>query len=240
MIILNLSHILGIFILDILILVYNIISKNYFMQLVSILEIKSYEKIKEFLNDEHVGRISSIDANGFPQIIPMNFVFRNDTVYMHSHVKGEKLDNISKNNKVGFEVDRELEFLPSYFEDPNNASLADTLYISVVIKGIASFVSDREEKTLALNGLMEKYQPEGYYEPIKSDMRVLDAVSVIKVIPQILHGKYKIGQHMNSNDRMDLAKKILEKNSPTVKTTLKIMGFEEIDGKLRMVDEPTW
>jgi len=210
------------------------------MQLVSILEIKSYEKIKEFLNDEHVGRISSIDTNGFPQIIPMNFVFRNDTVYMHSHVKGEKLDNISKNNKVGFEVDRELEFLPSYFEDPNNASLADTLYISVVIKGIASFVSDREEKTLALNGLMEKYQPEGYYEPIKSDMRVLDAVSVIKIIPQILHGKYKIGQHMNSNDRMALAKKILEKNSPTAKTTLKIMGFEEIDGKLRMVNEPIW
>ena len=210
------------------------------MQLVSILEIKSYEKIKEFLNDEHVGRISSIDTNGFPQIIPMNFVFRNDTVYMHSHVKGEKLDNISKNNKVGFEVDRELEFLPSYFEDPHNASLADTLYISVVIKGIASFVSDREEKTLALNGLMEKYQPEGYYEPIKSDMRVLDAVSVIKVIPKILHGKYKIGQHMNSNDRMDLAKKILDKNSSTAKTTLKIMGFEEIDGKLRMVDEPIW
>ena len=210
------------------------------MQLVSILEIKSYEKIKDFLNDEHVGRISSIDANGFPQIIPMNFVFRNDTVYMHSHVKGEKLDNISKNNKVGFEVDRELEFLPSYFEDPNNASLADTLYISVVIKGIASFVSDREEKTLALNGLMEKYQPEGYYEPIKSDMRVLDAVSVIKIIPQILHGKYKIGQHMNSNDRMALAKKILEKNSPTAKTTLKIMGFEEIDDKLRMVNEPIW
>ena len=210
------------------------------MQLVGILEIKSYEKIKEFLNDEHVGRMSSIDVNGFPQIIPMNFVFQSDAVYMHSHVKGEKLDNIYKNNKVGFEADRELEFLPSYFEDPHNASLADTLYISVVIKGIASFVSDREEKTLALNGLMEKYQPEGYYDPLKSDMRVLDAVSVIKITPQTLHGKYKIGQHMNSNDRMDLAKKILEKNSPTVKTTLKIMGFEEIDGKLRMVDEPIW
>ena len=210
------------------------------MQLVGILEIKSYEKIKEFLNDEHVGRISSIDANGFPQIIPMNFVFRSDAVYMHSHVKGEKLDNIYKNNKVGFEVDRELEFLPSYFEDPHNASLADTLYISVVIKGIASFVSDREEKTLALNGLMEKYQPEGYYDPLKSDMRVLDAVSVIKITPQTLHGKYKIGQDMNSNDRMDLAKKILERNSSTAKITLKIMGFEEIDGGLRMIDEPKW
>ena len=210
------------------------------MRLVGILEIKSYEKIKQFLNEEHVGRISSIDVNGFPQIIPMNFVFRNDAIYMHSHVKGEKLDNISKNNKVGFEADRELEFLPSYFEDPHNAALADTLYISIVIKGIASFVSDREEKTLALNGLMEKYQPEGFYDPLKSDMRVLDAVSVIKIIPQKLHGKYKIGQHMNSNDRMVLAKKILEKNSLTAKTTLKIMGFEEIEGGLRMIDEPKW
>ena len=210
------------------------------MQLVGILEIKSYKKIKEFLEDEHVGRFSSIDTNGFPQIIPMNFVFRNGAVYMHSHVKGEKLDNISRNNKVGFEADRELEFLPSYFEDPRNASLADTLYISIVIKGIASFVSDREEKTLALNGLMEKYQPEGNYDPLESTMRVLDAVSVIKIVPTSLHGKYKIGQHMNSNDRMILAKKILEKNSPTAKTTLKIMGFEEIDDGLRMIDEPKW
>jgi len=210
------------------------------MQLVGILEIKSYKKIKEFLEDEHVGRVSSIDTNGFPQIIPMNFVFRNDAVYMHSHVNGEKLDNISRNNKVGFEADRELEFLPSYFEDPHNASLADTLYISIVIKGIASFVSDREEKTMALNGLMEKYQPEGNYDPLESTMRVLDAVSVIKIVPTSLHGKYKIGQHMNSNDRMILAKKILEKNSPTAKTTLKIMGFEEIDDGLRMIDEPKW
>lgn len=210
------------------------------MQLVGVLEIKSFEKIKEFLNDEHVGRISSIDVNGFPQIIPMNFVFLNNAIYMHSHVKGEKLDNISRNEKVGFEADRELEFLPSYFEDPHNAALADTLYISVVIKGIGSFVSDRNEKTLALNGLMQKYQPEGNYDPLKPDMRVLDAVSVIKVTPQSLHGKYKIGQHMNSNDRVILAQKILERNSPSAKTTLKIMGFEVIDGGLRMIDEPKW
>jgi nitroimidazol reductase NimA-like FMN-containing flavoprotein (pyridoxamine 5'-phosphate oxidase superfamily) len=210
------------------------------MQLTGILQIRSYEKIKEFLNDEHVGRVASIDTNGFPQIIPMNFVFRNDVVYMHSHVKGEKLDNISRDNKVGFEADRELEFLPSYFEDPHNASLADTLYISIVIKGIASFVSDREEKTLALNGLMEKYQPEGQYDPIRSDMRVLDAVSVIKVTPKTLHGKYKIGQHMRSDDRVNLAQKILKKNSPSALKTLKIMGFEVTDSGLKMIDEPVW
>ena len=210
------------------------------MQLTGILQIKSYEKVKEFLNQEHVGRVASIDENGFPQIIPMNFVFLNDVVYMHSHVKGEKLDNISRNNKVGFEADRELEFLPSYFEDPHNASLADTLYISVVIKGVASFVSDREEKTLALNGLMEKYQPEGQYDPIRSEMRVLDAVSVIKVTPQTLHGKYKIGQHMRPENRLDLAQKILQKNSPSAIETLKIMGFEVTESGLKMIDEPVW
>ena len=210
------------------------------LQLVGILQIRSYDKIKEFLNEEHVGRISSIDKNGFPQIIPMNFIFLNDAIYMHSHVKGEKLENISRNSKVGFEADRELEFLPSYFEDPCDASLADTLYVSVVIKGIGSFVLDREEKTLALNGLMEKYQPEGHYDPLTSDMRVLDAVSIIKIVPHTLHGKYKIGQHMNSEDRIKLAQKILKRSSPTALNTLKIMGFNVVDEKLEMVDQPIW
>ena len=210
------------------------------LQLVGILQIKSPQKIKEFLNQEHVGRISSIDENGYPQIIPMNFVFLNDSVYMHSHIKGEKIANINRNNKVGFEVDRELEFLPSYFEDPKDASLADTLYISVVIKGMASLVTDKEEKTLALNGLMKKYQPEGGYDPIQSSMRVLDAVAVIKVIPNVIYGKYKIGQNMRAENRMDLAEKILKRNSSTAKETLKIMGFEITSTGLQMIDEPIW
>jgi nitroimidazol reductase NimA-like FMN-containing flavoprotein (pyridoxamine 5'-phosphate oxidase superfamily) len=214
--------------------------KNELLQLVGILQIKSYDKVKEFLHQEHVGRISTIDADGYPQIIPMNFVFLNDAVYMHSHPRGEKIENLKRNGKVGFEVDRELEFLPSYFEDPKNASLADTLYISIVMKGIASLVEDKKEKTLALNGLMKKYQPEGGYDPINPDMRVLDGVAVIKIVPAILHGKYKIGQHISPIDRLDLAQKILKKNSLTAKKTLKIMGFEITDEGLKMVDEPKW
>ena len=97
------------------------------MQLLGRLEIKSQEKITQFLNEEHVGRIASLDKDGFPQIIPMNFAFVNGVIYMHSHTRGEKLDNIKTNPKVGFEVDRELEFLPSYFSSPTDASQADTL-----------------------------------------------------------------------------------------------------------------
>jgi len=211
-----------------------------FVQLVGVLQIRSFQRVKQFLHEEHVGRISSIDENGYPQIIPMNFVFLDNAIYMHSHTRGEKLDNIRRNNKVGFEADRELEFLPSYFEDPTNASLADTLYISIVIKGSAYLVTDKEEKTLALNGLMEKYQPEGMYDPIKSTMRVLDGVAVIKIVPEILHGKYKIGQHISTKDRIDLAEKILKRNTPSAQTTLKIMGFEVTESGLVMVDEPVW
>ena len=210
------------------------------MQLLGKLEIKSKEKIIEFLSSQQTGRISSIDENGYPQIIPMNFVFINDVVYMHSHIKGEKLENIKRNQKVGFEVDKSLEFLPSYFSDPTDASLADTLYISVVIKGNASIVLDKEEKTTALNGLMKKYQPEGGYEPIKPEMDVLDEVVVIKIVPESLRGKYKIGQHMDRKSRIDLAKQILERNSPTAKETLDIMGFEIIDNEPKLVDDKLW
>lgn len=210
------------------------------MQLLGRLEIKSKTKITEFLNEEHIGRIASIDQSGFPQVIPMNFVFIDDSIYMHSHTKGEKLDNIRRNSKVGFEVDRELEFLPSYFEDPKDASLADTLYISVVIKGNATLVSDRKEKVLALNGLMKKYQPEGGYEPLNIGMSVVDEVEVIKVVPESLRGKYKIGQHLSASERKALAEKILNRNSPTAKETVKIMGFEMGKQGLIMKDEPLW
>ena len=210
------------------------------MQLLGRLEIKSKEKIKEFLDKEHIGRIATIDQNGYPQIIPMNFVFLNDVIYMHSHTKGEKLENVTRNDKVGFEVDRELEFLPSYFEDPKDASLADTLYISVVIKGKGKIVNDRQEKTNALNGLMKKYQPEGRYEPISPEMPVLDEVAIIKVMPDLMRGKYKIGQNLQTGARKELAEKILERNSSSAKATLEIMGFTITEKGLEMIDEPVW
>ena len=71
-------------------------------------------------------------------------------------------------------------------------------------------------------------------------MQVLDIVTVIKITPQSIHGKYKIGQNMNSADRLDLAQKILKRNSSSAKQALKIMGFEETDDGLRMIDEPVW
>ena len=210
------------------------------MQLLGRLEIKSREKLIEFLNKQETGRICSIDKDGYPQIIPMNFVFVNDAIYMHSHTKGEKLENIKQNNKVGFEVDQSLEFLPSYFTHPKDASQADTLYISVVIKGTGIIVNERKEKTLALNSLMKKYQPEGGYESISPEMEVIDEVAIIKVIPATMRGKYKVGQHLEKKSRLEVAKKLLERNTPTAQNTLRLMGISQTKEGLVISEEPSW
>lgn len=227
---------------------------KHVMQLTNRFQIKSEHRIINFLNTQPVGRICSIDIAGFPQIIPMNFVFvkthnkmemskpsnpNSDAIYMHSHPFGEKIENIKRNSKVGFEVDQHVCFLPSYYFHPTDASQADTLYISVVIKGNAFIVDDTTEKAFGLNMLMKKYQTEGFYESLNPSMQSVRAVSVIKVIPNDIRGKYKVGQHWTPNYRLRMAEKIIKREG-IVKSRkiLDIMGLEVRSGKLYIKREP--
>lgn len=206
-----------------------------------------------FLDEERVGRVASIDEQGYPQIIPMNFVYvkkdfidtQSDNknigaVYMHSHPIGEKIENIKRNSKVGFEVDSYVCFLPSYYFHPTDASQADTLYISVVIKGNAAIVQDPDEKANALNALMKKYQKEGGYESLSSNMGSVREVTVLKVVPDQIRGKYKIGQHWIPRYRLKMARNIIQREAEDdANKILKIMGIEIMNnGGLRIIKEP--
>ena len=211
------------------------------MQLIKKYQIQSKHKMIEFLNEQPVGRVASLDGSGYPQVIPMNFVYHDGAVYMHSHPFGEKLDNIRRNPNVGFEVDQHICFLPSYFFHPTDASQADTLYISVVIKGKAELVHGNEEKALALNALMEKYQKEGRYEALVANMPSVHEVAIIKVIPRDIRGKYKIGQHWTRPYRLKMARNILEREGrENARPILRIMGIDIIAGEesLQVIEEP--
>lgn len=209
------------------------------MQLVKKFEIKSRQKMVDFLNSQPAGRVASIDGKGYPQVIPMNFVFADNVVYMHSHPMGEKLENIMRNPKVGFEVDQHVCFMPSYYFHPTDASQADTLYISVVIKGTASLVDDGNEKARALNALMEKYQKEGRYERLDGNMPVVREVAVIKIVPDEMKGKYKIGQHWSRPYRLKIAQQIVEREGvETAWPILAIMGVSMAGDKLEAVQDP--
>lgn len=226
------------------------------MQLTSRFRIKDINNIIGFLNENHVGRLATIDENGYPQVIPMNFVhlttanqygkyidisngnkryqlnaskdmdnsesnsdttknvYRqtyNHIIYMHSHHKGEKIENLLRNSKVGFEVDKEICFLPSYYFHSTDASFADTLYTSIVIKGKASIVSDNKEKALAMNKMMQKYQSEGSYAELTQESKSIIYLTVIKINVETIDGKYKIGQEWTSSFRKDIAKKIIDR-----------------------------
>src|ERR687891_2868361 len=197
------------------------------MQLIKKYEIQSKHKMIEFLNEQPVGRVASLDGSGYPQVIPMNFVYHDGAVYMHSHPFGEKLDNIRRNPNVGFEVDQHICFLPSYYFHPTDASQADTLYISVVIKGTAVIVEDNEEKAKALNALMKKYQTEGRYQILHPKMSSVHEVTVIKIVPKEIHGKYKIGQHWAPAYRLKMARNIIEREGKDqAREILDIMGVE--------------
>lgn len=223
------------------------------MQLIPKLEIKSLSNMINFLDEERVGRVASIDEQGYPQIIPMNFVYvKNElidtqsdiknigAVYMHSHPIGEKIENIKRNSKVGFEVDSYVCFLPSYYFHPTDASQADTLYISVVIKGNAAIVQDPDEKANALNALMKKYQKELGYESLSSSMGSVREVTVLKVVPDQIRGKYKIGQHWIPRYRLKMARNIIQREAEDdASKILKIMGIEIMNnGDLRIIKEP--
>lgn len=210
------------------------------MQLVKKYEIQSKQKIIDFLNSQPAGRLASIDKNGYPQIIPMNFVYVDGAIYMHSHPFGEKLDNIRRNPNVGFEVDQHICFLPSYYFHPTDASQADTLYISVVIKGRAELVEDAEEKARALNALMEKYQKEGRYEMLDANMHVVREVAIIKVMASDMRGKYKIGQHWAPAYRLKMARNIIKREGlENARPILTIMGISaKADSSLEIEQEP--
>jgi uncharacterized protein len=210
------------------------------LQLVKKYEIQSKQKIIDFLNSQPAGRIASIDKNGYPQVIPMNFVYADGAIYMHSHPFGEKLDNIRRNPNVGFEVDQHICFLPSYYFHPTDASQADTLYISVVIKGRAEIVEDAEEKARALNALMEKYQKEGRYEVLDANMPVVREVAIIRVIASDMRGKYKIGQHWAPAYRLKMARNIVKREGlENARPILAIMGISaKADNSLEIEQEP--
>jgi nitroimidazol reductase NimA-like FMN-containing flavoprotein (pyridoxamine 5'-phosphate oxidase superfamily) len=185
----------------------------------------------EFLKTEHTGRFTTIDKNGFPFTAPMNFVYYNDAIYVHGFPKGEKYENIKLNSKCGFEVDKDLAFLPSYFfEPPTDASLTDTLYISVIIKGLAEFVTDNQEKAGILNALIEKYQVEGGYEKLRPDMATVRGVGLIKVIPDTMTGKYKLGKYWEPRDKIRIATRIMERAVKNPKRTLELLNVTGLDG----------
>ncbi|MBC9784340.1 pyridoxamine 5'-phosphate oxidase family protein [Heliobacterium chlorum] len=101
----------------------------------------------KILTEGEYGVLSTISTDGYPYGIPLNYVYDNNSIYVHSAVEGLKLDNIQKQSRVSFCVVGNTELLCKSF---------DTNYESVIVFGKAKIVHG-EEKEQGLMALVKKY-----------------------------------------------------------------------------------
>jgi nitroimidazol reductase NimA-like FMN-containing flavoprotein (pyridoxamine 5'-phosphate oxidase superfamily) len=73
-------------------------------------EITNRREIDSILSKAIVCRISIIDHET-PYIVPMNFWYKDDILYLHSTPEGKKIDVLKRNPWVCFEVESDLEII---------------------------------------------------------------------------------------------------------------------------------
>ncbi len=151
-------------------------------------EILDRSIVIQLLNTCHVGRLGTTGPDGYPMVKPLNFVYDNGRIYFHSAKAGEKIDHISRDSRVCFEVDLPVALVKSR----GIPCKAEYLYRSVIIKGRARLVEDRAERLSGLNLLMRKYQPEGGYGELPEDK--LSITAVVRIDVEEMIGKEDLGK----------------------------------------------
>ena len=114
-------------------------------------EITSIEDIKEIINNCSVMRLAVHDAEGI-YIVPMNFGYEFEdgvwTFYFHSANEGRKIDAITKNPTLAFELDCEGELI-----EAEKACGYSYRFASVTGVGTVSFL-EGDKKAHGLSILM--------------------------------------------------------------------------------------
>jgi nitroimidazol reductase NimA-like FMN-containing flavoprotein (pyridoxamine 5'-phosphate oxidase superfamily) len=150
-------------------------------------ELKNKETIIALLEQSPVGRMATINQKGIPIIKPVNFLYGDGKIYLHSSTKGEKIRDIRRGSPVCFEVDEPIAYLTA----KGSACTGSYYYRSVIIKGKAALINRRDKKLEILKRLIQKYQPEGGYEGITEE--ILNKTAVIEISIHEITGKENLG-----------------------------------------------
>jgi nitroimidazol reductase NimA-like FMN-containing flavoprotein (pyridoxamine 5'-phosphate oxidase superfamily) len=148
---------------------------------------KMRRKDKEIGTDEAInllaeceyGVLSTVDNNGQPYGLPLNYAYKDNCIYFHCALAGHKIDNIDNNPKVSFCVVGNTKVLPSEFS---------TDYVSAVAFGVASEVQGTERYD-AFVLLLEKFAPDFMKEGRKYIEKLDKVTKVIKIEIQHISGK---------------------------------------------------
>jgi nitroimidazol reductase NimA-like FMN-containing flavoprotein (pyridoxamine 5'-phosphate oxidase superfamily) len=106
------------------------------------------------LRQSPVGRLGLVLPDGRPYVVPVNFVYRQGAIYIHSSAEGLKAQAASNNPRACFEVDEPGAVLPA-----DSACEVSFTYRSAIAFGTIQTVDDPAEKVAALEAFASKYAP---------------------------------------------------------------------------------
>ncbi len=142
--------------------------------------IEDQKLMETILKKAMVCRIALIDEDK-PYIVPMNYGYKDNCIYLHSASEGRKIDILKRNNSVCFEIEYETELLKA--ENPCNFGMK---YYSIIGWGKAVFIEEYNEKIKALDVVMQKYAPGMISE---YDENLLNLLSILRIEIDELTGK---------------------------------------------------
>lgn len=129
------------------------------------------EKIESVISRCDICFVGMADTDNQPYVIPMNFGYKDEIIYLHSAPTGKSIDIINHNNRVciTFSIDHEL-----VFQHPKVACSYRMRAKSVVCKGKVEFIETLSEKYDALNIIMQHYSGRifEYGEPAVRNVKI--------------------------------------------------------------------
>jgi nitroimidazol reductase NimA-like FMN-containing flavoprotein (pyridoxamine 5'-phosphate oxidase superfamily) len=143
-------------------------------------EIVDRKEIDRILQECTVCRLA-LNDRPFPYVLPLHYAYTSGRLYIHSATAGRKIDLISADNHVCFEVDRVADVI-----EAGRACDWCTRYESVVGTGMAVLVTDHDEKEMALRELMRKYSGSSDWT---FPREMVDRLVVIRIDIESLTGK---------------------------------------------------
>jgi len=110
--------------------------------------------ILDIVNRSQWCHLAMVDQNNLPYVIPMNFGFRDDVIYMHGARNGKKISILKQNPRVciNFSLDHLLRY-----QDENVACSWSMKYRSILAYGEVEFMDDPDQKIEAMQVIMSHY-----------------------------------------------------------------------------------
>lgn len=143
-------------------------------------EITDTQELHDILNANTVLHLALTDGDQ-PYIVPMNYGFTGNAFYLHSALKGKKLDIIQENPRAAFEVSDSIELIRL-----ESACLFTTHYRSVTGFGEIHFADTYEEKKRGLESILLQHTGSADWElPGKG----IDAICMLRLDISSMTGK---------------------------------------------------